>query len=166
METLQKRSWSRKEIDQWEVARSGLNARVMHCMDKAGVTTVGELRKWKEPQLMALRNFGVGSYKNVRWFFNWTKQLEAGTASLSHFKAVLREFLSRQQIFVIEHRYGLIDPLFRPQMRRKTLQEIANMQGGLTRERVRQVEEATLNLMSSLLARALAEPIEMAWANR
>lgn len=166
METLNKRSWTRKEIDQWEVPTSGLNARVVHCMETAGVQTIGVLRQWKEPQLMALRNFGVGSARNIRWFFNWTKQLEAANGHLQHYRAVLREFLSRQQIFVIEQRYGLTDPLFRPQMKRRTLQEIADMQGGLTRERVRQVEETTLILLRSYLARALAEPLESAWVNR
>ena len=61
-------------------------------------------------------------------------------------RAFLREFLSRQELQVLEQRYGLVDPLFRPQMKRRTLAEIAGeMRSGLTRERVRQVEEAGID---------------------
>ena len=42
---------------------------------------------------------------------------------------LLEEFLNRQEVFVVEQRFGLTDPLFRPQMRRRTLQEIADMRG-------------------------------------
>lgn len=166
MDVLKKRVWSRNEIDGWDVATAGFNARVVNCMERAQVKTVGELRKWKEPDLMALRSFGIGCAKNIRWFFNWTKQMEAGTAGLPNFRLILREFLSRQQMFVIEHRYGLTDPLFRPQMRRKTLQEIANLQGGLTRERVRQVEEATLTILRNRLPRAITEPLVLSWVDQ
>ena len=39
---------------------------------------------------------------------------------------------------MLEQRYGLTDPLFRPQMKRRTLAQIASeMRGRLTRERVR-----------------------------
>ncbi|HUK84120.1 MAG TPA: DNA-directed RNA polymerase subunit alpha C-terminal domain-containing protein [Verrucomicrobiae bacterium] len=150
------------------MANSGLSARVVHCLQAAGVKTVGELRTWSADQLMALRNFGITSSRNVYWFFTWTRRLEAndGDGTVSNFRALLREFLSRQETYVLEQRYGLIDSLFRPHMKRRTLQEIAEMRGGVTRERVRQIEESAIAALRSKLCRAVAETQEVYWANR
>ena len=157
---------SRAQIDQWSVVDSGLSARVVHCLQTVGVRTIGELREWDDTRLLWLRNFGITSCKNVRWFFNWTRRLEAGNGALLHVRALLREFLNRQEVFVIEQRYGLTDPLFRPQMRRRTLQEIAAMRGGVTRERVRQIEESAVAALHSKLCRTVTESQEVHWANR
>ncbi len=157
---------SRTQIDQWPVAVSGLSSRVIHCVECAGVKTIGELRRWKDKQLLELDNFGTMSLKNVRWFFRWAERLENDNGHLDNFRALLREFLSRHELFVIEQRYGLTDPLFRPQMKRRTLQEIADMRGGVTRERVRQVEESALAALRSKLCRAVAQRQELYWANR
>ena len=78
----------------------------------------------------------------------------------------MREFLNSQEVFVIEQRFGLTDPLFRPQMKRRTLQEIARMRIRVTRERVRQIEESAVATLQSHLARAVAETQEVYWANQ
>ncbi len=166
LKPIERQTLSRRQIDQWSVANSGLSARVVHCLEGVGVKTVGELRDWSDERLLELRNFGVTSCRNVRWFFSWTKRLEANNGTLSNFRALLREFLSRQEVYVLEQRYGLIDPLFRPQMKRRTLQEIAAMRGGVTRERVRQIEESAIAALRSKLCRAVAETQEVYWANR
>src|SRR5206468_5818905 len=78
-----------------------------------------------------------------------------------------REFLNRQELHVIEQRYGLNDPLFRPQMKRRTLAEIAGeMRGGLTRERARQVEESAVGALRARLPSAVADAQQVFWANR
>jgi hypothetical protein len=138
----------------------------VHCLDHAGVKTIGELRNWTDERLLALRSFGTSSLRNVHWFLNWTKRLENNDVTLPNFRVLLREFLNRQEMFVIELRYGLADPLFRPQMKRRTLQEIADMRGQVTRERVRQVEEAAIATLRSKLCRAVAESQEIHWAER
>lgn len=166
MERIKTQILSRNEIDQWPIRSSGLSARVVHCLEATGVKRVSDLRSWTDKQLLELDNFGTMSLKNVRWFFRWTDRLENNTGRLDDFRALLREFLSRHELFVIEHRYGLTDPLFRPQMRRRTLQEIADMRGGVTRERVRQVEESALTALRSKLCRAVVQTQELYWANR
>jgi hypothetical protein len=110
--------------------------------------------------LLVLRSFGVGSLQNVRWFFRWASRLEKGQSAVANLRQWLREFLNDREISVLERRYGLNDPLFRPPVRRMTLQEIAHQLGGVTRERARQVEEAGLTKLRSHLARAVAAPLE------
>ena len=116
--------------------------------------------------MLALRSFGVGSLQNVRWFFRWTSRLEKGQSAVADLRQWLREFLNDREISVLERRYGLNDPLFRPPVRRMTLQEIAHQLGGVTRERARQVEEAGLTKLRSHLARAVATPLETHWVER
>jgi hypothetical protein len=157
---------TRKEINQWPVADSGLSARVVHCLEEVGVHTIEELREWTDKRLLNLRSFGPTSLGNVHWFFNWTNRLENGMGRSRNFRAFLLEFLNRQEVFVIEQRFGLTDPLFRPQMKRPTLQEIGGAHNGVTRERARQVEEAAIATLQSKLCRAVAEPQEIYWANR
>jgi hypothetical protein len=158
---------ARTEIDQWPVTEAGLSARVIHCLQHEKVRTVGQLRGWDDRHLLALENFGVTSCQNVRWFFKWAQKIENGNAHTADFRSFLREFLNRQELHVLEQRYGLADPLFRPHMKRRTLAEIAQeMRGGVTRERVRQVEESALRTLCTKLPGAVGEAQEVYWANR
>ncbi len=166
MDEFQTQAITRQMIDNWPIAKSGLSARVVHCLEEAGVKSIGQLRGWNDQQLLNLTNFGATSLENVRWFFNWTRRLEAGNGQVANFRALLREFLNTQEVFVIEQRYGLTDPLFRPQMKRRTLQEIARMRIRVTRERVRQIEESAIAALRSNLARTVAESQEVYWANQ
>jgi hypothetical protein len=166
MERLKPHQLTRQTIDNWPVTISGLSARVVHCLEQAGVKNILQLRDWSDQQLLSLANFGTTSLDNVHWFFNWTRRLEAGNAHLPNFRAWVREFLNSQEVFVIEQRYGLTDPLFRPHMKRRTLQEIARMRIRVTRERVRQIEESAVVALRSQLARAVGESQELYWANR
>lgn len=153
-------------IDNWPVEKAGFNVRVVHCLTAAGVKTVGELRSWSDDQLLRLRNFGTASLQNVRWFFRLSRHVEARTAPFPHIKAIFQEFLNRQEMYVLEQRYALKDPLYRLGMRRKTLQEIADQMGGMTRERVRQIEEEGLETLRSHLCRRLTEPVELHWVHQ
>ena len=165
MERIQPHQFTRQEIDGWLIPKSGLSARVVHCLEQTGVKTIGQLRGWSDQQLLNLTNFGTTSLENVRWFFNWTRRLEAGHAEVANARVWLREFLNTQEIFVVEQRYGLADPLFRPHMKRRTLQEIARMRIRVTRERVRQIEESAIATLRSNLARAVAESLEIYWVD-
>src|ERR1043166_4798289 len=80
MQRFEPHQLTREAIDDWPIAKSGLNARVVHCLEQTGVKTIGQLRGWDDPQLLNLANFGSTSLENVRWFFNWTHRLEAGNA--------------------------------------------------------------------------------------
>jgi hypothetical protein len=148
------------------VAESGLRARVVHCLGRAGAQTIGQLRGWSDKQLLDLPHLGPMSLDNIHWFLGWTDRLETGHGQPADYLTLLREFLNQQELVVIEQRYGLTDPLFRPHMRRRTLQEIAETHVRATRERVRQVEEAALAALRSRLVRAAAAGQEAHWANR
>jgi hypothetical protein len=157
---------TRQAIDDWPITISGLSARVVHCLEQTGVKNVSQLRGWGDQELLNLANFGTTSLDNVHWFFNWARRLEGGNGHIPNFRAWVREFLNSQELFVIEQRYGLTDPLFRPHMKRRTLQEIAKMRISVTRERVRQIEESAIVALRSQLARAVGESQEVYWANR
>ena len=166
MEAFRLKILTKQQIDDWPVSDSGLCARAVNCLTQAGVRTIGELRQWDDKRLLALPHFGEATLKNVRWFFRWANRLQAGNNTQADFSSLLCEFLGRDELTVIEQRYGLTDPLFRPQMKRRTLQQIAQVIGGVTRERVRQVEEAAVTVLRSRLCRAISAPHEIYWANR
>ena len=165
MEEVQPPQLARETIDDWSVAEAGLSMRVVHCLHQDGVTTIRQLRDRTDKQLLSLSNFGPISLENVRRFFRWTTRLQAGNGDLPDFRGLLREFLDPQELFVIEQRYGLTDPLFRPHMRRCTLREIGEKRR-VTRERMRQVEESALLALRSRLVRAVAAHQETYWVNR
>ena len=146
---------TRHEIDTWPITTAGLSSRPATCLTRAGVATVGELRAWTDARLLELPAFGVGSLRDVHWFFGWTQRLEDGQAALPDLQAWLAEFLTPLQRAVIEQRFGLTDPLFRPWLKRDSLRIIGRqLRGGITRERVRQIEEEGLARLRSRLARA------------
>jgi hypothetical protein len=163
---LHRTAIARTQIDNWPIAQSGLNARVVHCLDQAGVRTVGELRQWTDRQLLELRSLGTSSVRDVRRFFQLTEQLESGRGHAAHLRALLRSFLNRQEQFVLEQRYGLCDPHFRPNRTRCTLQQIAAKCDNITRERVRQIEEVALAKLRSKLCHAVAQPQFSHWISR
>src|SRR5271170_3646470 len=102
MDRFQTQKITRQMIDNWPVAGSGLSARVVHCLEEAGVKNIGQLRDWGDQQLLNLTNFGATSLDNVHWFFHWARRLEAGNGQVANFRALLREFLNSQEAFVIE----------------------------------------------------------------
>ena len=71
-------------VDQWLVENAGLSPRVVHCLEHAGVKTVGELRNWSDDQLLRLRHFGTTSLENVKWFFRLSKHAEANQIGRAH----------------------------------------------------------------------------------
>lgn len=156
---------ARETIDDWSVSEAGLTTRVVHCLQQDGITTIRQLRDQRDGHLLSLPNFGPISLENVHWFFRWTQRLQSGDGDIPNFHALMREFLDPQQVFVIEHRYGLTDPLFRPHMKRCTLREIGE-QRKVTRERMRQVEESALAALRSRLVRTVADHQEIYWINR
>lgn len=150
-------------VDNWPVEGAGFNVRVTNALRRAGVQTVGEVRTCEPLRLLSLRSFGVRSLENVRWFFQLTGQLQQGQKPITSFQQWLHDFLNPQERAVLEQRFGLKDPLFRPAMRQPTLDEIGKAMGGLTRERVRQIEEDGLRELRSRLSLAAIKPVTAHW---
>src|SRR5258708_23988130 len=107
MEKIQPHQFPREEIGGWLIPKSGLSARVVHCLEQTGVKTIGQLRGWSDQQLLNLANFGTTSLENVRWFFNWTRRVEAGNAEVANAPAWLRGVLHTPQVFLIGPPYRL-----------------------------------------------------------
>lgn len=150
---------SRNQIDQWPVSESGLAGRVVHCLQAAGVTTIGLLRARTAAEQRQIRRFGRAAARNVQWFCDWAERLESGKHLPIDLRMWLGEFLAPTELFTVEQRYGLTDPLFRPQSKRRTLREIAEAGGGHSREQVRQVLRRAGRILSTRLARAGACPV-------
>ena len=143
------------------------SARAWYCLERTEIRTIGDLRHWSESRLIGLEHFGVTSLDNVRWFFHWAEKLETNAGSKLNVRSFLKEFLNRSELRVMEQRFGLTDPLFRPQMKRRTLAEIAGeVRGGLTRERVRQIEEAGFNALRARLPVAVIQTLQAYWESQ
>jgi len=151
---------TRAEMDGWPIAEAGLCNRAVHCFTAAGLKTIGELRGLRPADMLRLPHFGRRSLQNVQWFFRWTRRIEKQDVPFHSLPAMLVELLNQPEIFVLEHRYGLLDPLFRPHLKWRTLQDIADVSGGLTRERVRQIEATGLERLRFRLSRTLMSPLE------
>jgi len=148
---------NRDVIDQWPVAESGLPIRVVNSTRVAGIHTVGQLRAWADADLLKLRSLGRISLDNIHFFFRLCAQIEAGLQVFHSIREVLQIFLDETEHMVIAARYGLHADVTKSTRNFSTLQEIGNS-SNLTRERVRQIEEAAKLKLSSRLASSCLEP--------
>jgi hypothetical protein len=154
----------RATIDQWPISNAGFNVRVINALGRAGLKTVGELRQEEAGHLLSLRSFGRRSLENVSWFFQCMDRLEQGALIADNMGEILKAFMNPQERKVIEVRYGLADPLYRPTMKLTTLEDIGAAMGGLTRERVRQIEADALTILRTQLCRTALTPFIERWA--
>jgi len=151
---------SRKSTDAWPIADAGLAPRVVRCLRNAGIADLGALRRLNPDGRRALPRFGRSAERNVAAFLERLDRFETGRAATASLQSWLDEFLSPAERFVVTQRFGLDDPLYRPQMKPRKLREIgADADGGLTRERVRQLLRRALGKLRCRLARATASPL-------
>jgi len=144
-------------IDAWPVVSAGLTFRTAMCLRRAGILTTGELRKLPDEKLLAIPGLAAGLLQNVHWFCERASRVEVAPPDI---RAWLDEFLTPLQRAVIEHRYGLTDPLFRPGMKPVTLRDVGfELHPSLRPERVCQIETAALLRLRSRLARELVKPL-------
>ena len=151
---------SRQAIDAWPIAASGLPHRACNSLARAQVRTVGELRRWSDGDLIALRSLGRTSLRRIREFFELAARIEKSRVTVRTVRDLLRRFLDPPMLFVIEHRYGL--PLAE-KSEPMTLQAIGDLIGR-TRERIRQVEEAAWERMRSRLCMIFAREFSAEFA--
>ena len=144
-------------IDAWPIVTAGLAFRTAMCLRRAGIRTVGELRRLPDDKLLAVPGLAATLLQNVHWFCDHTQRVNVAPATV---RAWLDDFLTPLQRVVIEHRYGLRDPLFRPGMKPVTLRDVGDeLQPRLRPERVCQIEATALFRLRSRLARELAKPL-------
>ena len=144
-------------IDAWPVVTAGLTFRTAMCLRRAGIVTVGDLRRLADAKLLALPGLAAVLLQNIHWFCERVRRRDAAPPDV---RVWLDEFLTPQQRAVIEHRCGLTDPLFRPWMKPVTLRIVGReLHPRLRPERVCQIETTALCRLRSRLARELAKPL-------
>ncbi len=140
----------REEIDAWNIAESGLPARVVNSAQSAGIRTIGELRQWSNKDLLRLRSLGRISLKHIHSFFALSQQISAGQKEFSTFREILEEFLDQDEQTVLTSRYGFFSQTSTASRKYMTLQAISDAEHK-TRERIRQVENnAKIRLQSKI----------------
>ena len=148
---------NREAIDQWPLSEAGLPTRVINSAKTANVSTIGELRKWDDSDLLKLRSLGRVSLEQIHSFFKLCNRIEKSSQSFNSIREVLNIFLDAHQLSVISLRYGFHLRDLKPSRSWMTLQEIGN-QDNKTRERIRQIEESGKQRLTSRLASVCLEP--------
>jgi len=147
----------RQVIDAWPIEEAGLARRATNCLVRAGVRSVGQLRRFEPHQLLAIRTLGRVSLRDIQKFAEMTDDLVRGEVRLPSVREVFGRFLDQTELRVIEQRFGLLGSPSDPTIERLSLQAIGG-QLGRTRERIRQCEETGCNRLRTRIARAYLEP--------
>lgn len=147
----------REEIDSWLVEESGLPVRVVNAVRQVDIRTVGQLRAQPDSELIKLRSLGRISLENIHNFFKICGQIEQGKQKFQSFKEVFALILNEPARRVLAARYGFDRTNGKVARDHATLQEIADATH-VTRERVRQIQEAAIARLRSRLAQAYLQP--------
>ncbi len=154
---MQVKAIPREEIDAWLLSEAGLPVRVVNAVRIVPVQTVGQLRKLPDSDLLKLRSLGRISLGHIHSFLRHCGQIEQGRLRFASIQEVFALVLDESERAVLTARYGLdLDPAKTGQAR-VTLQQIADTVQ-ITRERVRQIQDAGLLHLRSRLARACLQP--------
>ncbi|MBP7830278.1 MAG: hypothetical protein KA248_10210 [Kiritimatiellae bacterium] len=129
----------------------------MNAVRVVPVKTVGQLRELADSDLLKLRSLGRISLGHVHSFLRTCGQIEQGRQRFGTIQEVFALCLDDAERAVLAARYGLDRDPEKPSRRRTTLQQIADAKQ-ITRERVRQVQDAGLRNLQSRLARACLQP--------
>ncbi|HRZ12901.1 MAG TPA: sigma factor-like helix-turn-helix DNA-binding protein [Kiritimatiellia bacterium] len=148
---------SREELDAWPIAEAGLPVRVVNAVREVPVSTVGQLRQLPDPDLLKLRSLGRISLGHIHAFFRICGQIEQGRQRFGTVQEVFALCLDDAERNVLAGRYGLDRDPEKPSRRRMTLQQIADA-GHITRERVRQIQDAGLRKLQSRIAQVCLQP--------
>jgi len=148
---------AREQIDAWTIRESGLPTRVVNGARLAHIETIGELRRKKSEELIAMRAIGRISVRDIARFFDLCRRMEKGTLVFLTIQEVFDLFLDREEMDILARRYGLLRTDYKASSNFMTLQEIGN-ELQLTRERIRQVENIALSHLTSRLATHCLQP--------
>lgn len=148
---------SREELDAWPLAEAGLPVRVVNAVREVPVQSVGQLRQLPDSELLKLRSLGRISLGHVHSFLRLCGQIEQGRQRFGTIQEVFALCLDDAERNVLAGRYGLDRDPEKPARRRMTLQQIADMEH-ITRERVRQIQDAGLRKLQSRIAQVCLQP--------
>lgn len=142
----------RESIDQWPIDETGLPIRVLRCARENNLRHLGDLRK----RLATLPGLGTASKKQTAIFLHQCDQLAQGQLIFSDIHELLATFLDERALRIIEARYSLTGNELSATGHSDSLQQVANREN-LTRERVRQLQDKALALLSTRLIQASLE---------
>jgi hypothetical protein len=148
----------RQETDLWPLQEAGIPVRLLTTASREGLQTLADLRNRSDKDLLALRGIGERTVREWRAYLRSLNDLERGKLRFQDLSDVLHFFLSEPEQEILVRRYGLLGGSGGAEPVRMTLQEIGAT-AGLTRERVRQMEDAGLTRLSSRMAQACLEPV-------
>jgi hypothetical protein len=149
---------SREAVDAWRIADAGFSHRVTHGLLRGNIQTLGQLRATPIESVRVLRNIGSGSVEEIERYLRTAAELERGELRFANIDELLDRFLRPREMGILRIRYRLDMPAGGFSDKLATLQSIALKQG-ITRERVRQVEEHARRVLGSLLAQACLAPL-------
>lgn len=149
---------TRRESDAWPLQESGIPVRLLTMALREGMQTLADLRQRSDKELLALRGIGERTVREWRAYLRSVADLERGKLRFANLREVFHFFLSEPEQEVLIRRFGLIAEKGENEPACLTLQEIGAA-SGLTRERVRQMEESGLTRLSSRMAQASLESV-------
>lgn len=152
------RTITRRETDSWPIQEAGIPVRLQTSAVREGLQTLGDLRHRPDKDLLALRGIGERTLREWRAYLRSLTELERGKLRFQDLRDVFHFFLAEPEQEILVRRYGLLGGKDGSEPVLLTLQEIGAA-AGLTRERVRQMEEAGLTRLSSRMAQACLEPV-------
>jgi hypothetical protein len=149
---------SRRQIDAWPLKEAGIPVRLLTATIRERLEKISDLRAISNEELLAFRGIGERTVKDWRGYLRTLADLERGKLRFPDLRALFNYFLSEPEREVLILRYGLLREDDGAGKSFLTLQEIGQAQG-LTRERVRQMEESGLTRLSSRVAQACLESV-------
>ncbi len=149
---------SRNIIDHWEVNGAGLPVRLVNCSPALRIRYVGALRALLAKEGADIPGMGPATLQAIDDFFSLCAELERGLVRFHCFKDLLHYFLTIDEFDILAERYGLLHADADPTGRYATLQALANIRG-VSRERIRYIEQTAKQKLGSKLARCCLHPI-------
>ena len=154
---MQVKAIPREKMDAWPLSEAGLPVRVVNAVRDVPIQTAGQLRTLPDSDLLKLRSLGRISLGHVHAFFKLCAQIEQGRLRFASIQEVFALRLDDSERAVLAARYGLDRDSEKVGRHHVTLQKIADT-AQITRERVRQIQDAGLLNLRSRLAQACLQP--------
>jgi len=136
-------------IDSWPVPESGLPQRAVTACARAGIETVGLLRKKTRRGSSGIKGMGSESVRIINQFLGTCSRIISGRKTFRNLRAIFNFLLPPTYYEILALRYNLHGGKSGPM----TLDAISR-QRGVTRERIRQLEKRAISGLSSRLAQA------------
>lgn len=148
----------RARIDEWPLDQAGLPVRLRPGCRRKGYRRIGDIRGLGDREFLALRGVGLHTVRAWREYLEAADRLERGEMEYRNLPEVFGRFVPSPGLDVLVRCYGLLRRDAKISRRFYTLQEIGD-EKGVTRERIRQMEEVAMERLRSCLVQACLDPV-------